>query len=955
MRMTQPFKGANVFMSRNLVPPEVFNTLLDALKLNGAEIFLCCDPSRNGPSDFHVIASPDHEKFEDLKAKNCNLIGPQCALSCAKEGRALPQGGFTCCLAMDGLKVLASGFKMDEKVKIKDMVTSMGGVLLSRASSDVNFVIVKNVLASQYKWALNKKPAVALNWLHQCWNEHRVVPQEPYKIPPFSGLTICVTKIPADKRKEMEKLTSEYGGRYSAELTRRCDKYKVARKWGHIQIVTLKWFEQSVARKVCLNEESYPVLGSIPLKKGVRENASHDDQEKFRECQISVSHSAAPATDSYASYAPSRDSDMEACASQNLHSTSINPSTHAKEPSKGPTTEPQELNFDGCTARDSESEDDLYLSDCRIFLLGFEASELRRLVKLVRRGGGSRYMMLGDRMTHIVVGTPSESEKREARSVAASGVIQVVTPGWLEDCDREKKEIPIHKIYTAHNLILPRGMSGMEQGKNTVPQTVSYDSSSRSISASNEAVTFLGKNKEAMLESSRKDEIHVERKIVSPKQKETLDSLITNQSKEQPKIQCAINSQNEQERKSSVFEGKTFCFSHSFPEDRRPEMVEWVNQGGGEVVTDPFIHNTNFTIECHGMFRSAGTTETIYVSSHWVRSCLEDGCLLDVRSHILYSPLPCQIPLPGFQSLRFCVSQFEEKDKSLMRNLFFTLGVKFVEKLTRKVTHLVCNDANGRKYEAACKWGTVTVTPDWVYECVRQNQVVCPDKFHPKELTTQDRDAGVGLPSQLHTQFVPVASRNNGSLLVSHSDDREETQTAGNGCGKTELNNRLVETGREQSSQSKKAKLSRDGDVFPVGEYPRNCTLPLKFGDGVVSRNDVASSREVPDVADTIEDLLQHTSKIQEKKSPGRITEKNPFSTSEPYSSGNRSLTGLSGLWKPSVQKDDDVFKPPPDVTTSIYGNFSETQTESQVVSYEEDLSGMQMLIDRVRTRSSFG
>lgn len=49
------------------------------------------------------------------------------------------------------------------------------------------------------QWALyvQKKPVVALSWLHQCWNEHRVVPQEPYKIPPFSGLRICVTKIPA--------------------------------------------------------------------------------------------------------------------------------------------------------------------------------------------------------------------------------------------------------------------------------------------------------------------------------------------------------------------------------------------------------------------------------------------------------------------------------------------------------------------------------------------------------------------------------------------------------------------------------------------------------------------------------------------------------------------------------------------------------------------------------------
>lgn len=58
--MTKTFKGTNVFMSRNLVPPELFDRLHDALKLNGAEIFLCCDPSRNGPNDYHVISSNDH-------------------------------------------------------------------------------------------------------------------------------------------------------------------------------------------------------------------------------------------------------------------------------------------------------------------------------------------------------------------------------------------------------------------------------------------------------------------------------------------------------------------------------------------------------------------------------------------------------------------------------------------------------------------------------------------------------------------------------------------------------------------------------------------------------------------------------------------------------------------------------------------------------------------------------
>lgn len=37
------------------------------------------------------------------------------------------------------------------QVKIEQLVTAMGGVLLTKASLDVNFVIAKNVLAAKYK------------------------------------------------------------------------------------------------------------------------------------------------------------------------------------------------------------------------------------------------------------------------------------------------------------------------------------------------------------------------------------------------------------------------------------------------------------------------------------------------------------------------------------------------------------------------------------------------------------------------------------------------------------------------------------------------------------------------------------------------------------------------------------------------------------------------------------
>ncbi|GJR65010.1 reverse transcriptase domain-containing protein [Tanacetum coccineum] len=71
-----------------LVLPEVFDSLRDVLKDNGAEIILCCDPSR--------------------------LL---CVFSYAKENKMLPKQGFTCCLAMDGVKILATGFEIEKKLR----------------------------------------------------------------------------------------------------------------------------------------------------------------------------------------------------------------------------------------------------------------------------------------------------------------------------------------------------------------------------------------------------------------------------------------------------------------------------------------------------------------------------------------------------------------------------------------------------------------------------------------------------------------------------------------------------------------------------------------------------------------------------------------------------------------------------------------------------------------------
>lgn len=49
-------------------------------------------------------------------------------------------------------------------------------------------------------------------------------------------------------------------------------------------------------------------------------------------------------------------------------------------------------------------EENMYLSNCRVFFSGLTAPDLRKYVNMVRDGGGTRFMEFNDRVTHVIVG-----------------------------------------------------------------------------------------------------------------------------------------------------------------------------------------------------------------------------------------------------------------------------------------------------------------------------------------------------------------------------------------------------------------------------------------------------------------------------------------------------------------------------------------------------------------------
>ncbi|GLT25651.1 hypothetical protein SLA2020_007690 [Shorea laevis] len=103
---------------------------------------------------------------------------------------------------------------------------------------------------------------------------------------PFSGLSICVTGLSKEARKQVKEATERLGGQYSSTLHPQCTHLVHGARSG-LFVVTLGWFVDSVKRNVRLSESLYTV-------KSVGENSKRIDELK-RLAGFSAEKSCLPA------------------------------------------------------------------------------------------------------------------------------------------------------------------------------------------------------------------------------------------------------------------------------------------------------------------------------------------------------------------------------------------------------------------------------------------------------------------------------------------------------------------------------------------------------------------------------------------------------------------------------------------------------------------------------------
>lgn len=126
------------------------------------------------------------------------------------------------------------------------------------------------------------------------------------------------------------------------------------------------------------------------------------------------------------------------------------------------------------------------------------------------------------------------------------------------------------------------------------------------------------------------------------------------------------------------------------------------------------------------------------VSCSWVVMSHKCGKLLPTK------PFPPKLTSTAlFNGKVFSLSHISDKtDVDRLWAMITFNGGKTQRRLNDDVTHLICTDTTGKKYNSSMKYPNIAVvTPDWLLKCIQSKQIVDVKEYHPKSLVSNSSPA----------------------------------------------------------------------------------------------------------------------------------------------------------------------------------------------------------------------
>lgn len=410
-------------------------------------------------SSYFVLDPFEGEHYEFLKAQKCRLYGPQCVLSCLQTCSPLPSlthPVFT--MSMTGVYACCSSIAKHERQRLHEQIRLMGGVVMRDFTDAVTHLIAGEVGSKKYAVACSLgKPVMLPEWVFTVWEEgmtkHVFATDkqfDKYNCPIFKGCTICVTGLGGPTRQEIKRLCDSNGGVYSGELSMNTcthllvnmpkgEKYEFARKW-NIHCVSTQWFYDCIKSGFWLDESSYRTMPedetslSQPgsrLNLSATANASQVSSQSSRTERLSTTAAQA----AYKSAKTHGDGGLitDETKKNKVCNDSRNLSNKTMPHPSTSTSYTMDLNFtlkQGC----------MFLDGCKIFLSGFSGALLDKIRKFINVGGGTRFSMINESVSHVIIG----SEVAQDIEILKKSDFHphVVTARWIVDSAKNGKRMP---------------------------------------------------------------------------------------------------------------------------------------------------------------------------------------------------------------------------------------------------------------------------------------------------------------------------------------------------------------------------------------------------------------------------------------------------------------------------------------------------------------------------------
>ncbi|KAF2161377.1 hypothetical protein M409DRAFT_59091 [Zasmidium cellare ATCC 36951] len=187
-------------------------------------------------------------------------------------------------LPLKGVVLCCTSLSQDVRTKLADVAGQMGARHSLDLTADVTHLLVASITTPKYRYVAKERPEVRvlspdfIEAVRKVWTEGIDVDvaalEKQYTLPTFFGLQICLTGISdPSRRSDMEQRVVSSGGVYHGDLTKTVThlivakpegaKYTHAKSW-HIPVVSVKWYEDSLARGMALQEDLY--APELPLE-----------------------------------------------------------------------------------------------------------------------------------------------------------------------------------------------------------------------------------------------------------------------------------------------------------------------------------------------------------------------------------------------------------------------------------------------------------------------------------------------------------------------------------------------------------------------------------------------------------------------------------------------------------------------------------------------------------------